>query len=58
MEVPTLEKLVRLDDTALLEWRRAARDEMDRNPSAELQAVYDQTTREVTSRAADAWTKL
>jgi hypothetical protein len=55
MEVPKLEKLVRLDDTSLLNWRREARTELERNPSFELQAVYDQTTAEVTQRAATAW---
>lgn len=55
MEVPELAKLVRLDDTALIEWRREARAALDRSPDPELRAVYDQTTAEVTQRAATAW---
>lgn len=55
MKAPKLEKLVRLDDTALLDWRREARAELETNPSPELQAVYDETTAEVTQRAATAW---
>jgi hypothetical protein len=55
MKVPELAKLVRLDDTALIAWRREARAELDRSPDPELRAVYDQTTAEVTQRAATAW---
>jgi hypothetical protein len=57
MEVPELAKLVRLDDTALIAWRRAARAELERRPDPALRAVYDQTTAEVTQRAATAWSK-
>lgn len=57
MEVLEPAKLVGLDDSALLEWRREARAELERNPSAALQAVYDATTQEVTGRAAEAWAK-
>lgn len=55
MEIPELAKLVRLDDSALIEWRREARAELDRGLDPELRAVYDQTTAEVTQRAATAW---
>jgi hypothetical protein len=58
MEVPTLQKLLKLDDTALLEWRMEARAELDRNPGGELQAVYDQSTAEVSERARTAWGRL
>jgi hypothetical protein len=57
MEVPRLADLVKLDDSALIAWRSNARAEMECDSSAELQAVYDQTTREVVSRAADAWAR-
>lgn len=57
MEVPELAKLVRLDDTALLDWRKEARAELEHSPDPVLQAVYDQTTAEVTQRAATAWSK-
>ena len=55
MEVPRLVDLIRLDDSALIRWRRETRAELERNPSAELQTVYDQTTQEVAARAGEKW---
>ena len=53
MERPALVGLLKQDDAALLAWRRQAREELERNPAGTaLLAVYDQTTSEVTTRAA------
>jgi hypothetical protein len=53
---PSLADLVKLDDSALITWRRNARNELEQCPDAALQAVYDATTQEVTARACEAWT--
>jgi hypothetical protein len=55
MEMPALAALLERDDSALFAWRHEARDELERNPSAALQRLYDQTTAEVTERAAVSW---
>jgi hypothetical protein len=55
VEVPRLADLVRLDDSALIRWRRETRAELERNPSEELQTLYDQTTQEVAARAGEKW---
>ena len=51
-----------LDDSALLTWRAEARDELERLPPgsldhAELAALYDMSTSEVTERARQAWSR-
>jgi RES domain-containing protein len=55
VEVPRLADLVGLDDSALIRWRRETLAELERHPSEDLQAVYDQTTREVAARAGGKW---
>jgi hypothetical protein len=56
MEAPNLADLVKLDDSALIAWRRETRSELEYNPDQALQSVYDATTREVATRAGDKWT--
>jgi hypothetical protein len=53
--LPTLFELLKLDDSALIDWRRQARETLETDPDPSLQIVYDATTREVTERAAIAW---
>jgi hypothetical protein len=56
MERPALADLLNRDNPGLLAWRRQAREELERNPGdTALQAVFDQTTSEVTTRAAATW---
>jgi RES domain-containing protein len=55
VEVPRLADLIRLDDSTLIQWRRETCAELERNFSAELQAVYDQSTQEVAARAGGKW---
>ena len=50
MERPALTDLLKRDNPGLLAWRRQAREELQRNPGdTALQAVFDQTTSEVTT---------
>ena len=51
MEVPNLADLVKLDDSALIAWRRETRTGLERNPDEALQAIYDATTQEIATRA-------
>jgi hypothetical protein len=56
MERPALADLLKRDNPGLLAWRQQAREELERNPDdTVLQAAYDQTTSEVTARAAASW---
>jgi hypothetical protein len=55
VETPRLADLIKMDDTALITWRRETRAELEHNPDPELQITYDQTTREVTARAGEKW---
>jgi hypothetical protein len=56
MELPALADLLEQDDSALLAWRQEAREELGRNPGdVALQALFDQTTSAVTTRAAASW---
>ena len=55
MEALKLADLVKLDDSALIAWRRETRTELERNPDAALQAVYDATTQEMAVRAGEKW---
>ena len=55
MEAPNLADLVKLDDSALIAWRRQTRTELECNPDEPLQAVYDATTQEVAARAGEKW---
>jgi hypothetical protein len=57
VEVPRLADLVRLDDSALITWRRETRAELEHNPDPALRAVYDQTTQEVAARAGEKWAR-
>ena len=57
MKAPELADLVRLDDSALIAWRRDARTELEHRPDVSLQAVYDATTQEITDRAGEKWTR-
>lgn len=57
MEIPRLADLVKLDDSALITWRHQARAQLEHDPDAALQVVYDATTREVAARAGEKWTK-
>jgi hypothetical protein len=50
MEAPNLADLVKLDDSALIAWRRETRTELECNPDTALQAVYDATTQEMAAR--------
>jgi hypothetical protein len=56
MEAPKLADLVKLDDSALIAWRRRTRTELEHRPDAALQVVYDATTQEVAARAGERWT--
>jgi hypothetical protein len=56
MEIPKLADLVKLDDSALIAWRRETRTELQHHPDVALQAVYDATTQEVAARAGERWT--
>ena len=56
MEPPNLADLVKLDDSALIAWRRQARTELENHPDKTLRAVYDATTQEVAARAGEKWT--
>jgi hypothetical protein len=56
MEAPRLADLVKLDDSALIAWRRKTRTELEHSPDAALQVVYDATTEEVAVRAGEKWT--
>jgi len=54
--------LTRLDDTTLLSRRAEMRAELERLPPAssvyaELRALYDKSTEEVTDRARVSWSK-
>jgi hypothetical protein len=56
------EDFAALDDSALLSRRREMRAELERLPPnsaerAELAALYDHSTAEVTARARRAWTR-
>jgi hypothetical protein len=53
--VPTLFELLKLDDTALIDWRRKTRETLETDPDATLRLMYDAITREVTERAAISW---
>jgi hypothetical protein len=55
-EVPALADLVKLDDSALIAWRRETSAELERNPDEGLQVVYDATTQEIATRAEQKWT--
>jgi hypothetical protein len=55
-EVPALADLIKLDDSALIAWRRETRAELERNPDKVLQVVYDATTQEIAIRAEQEWT--
>jgi hypothetical protein len=55
MEAPNLADLVKLDDSALIAWRRNTRTELECNPEMALQAVYDATTQELLTRAGEKW---
>jgi hypothetical protein len=55
MEVLNLADLVKLDDSALISWRREMRSELEYNPDKALQAVYDATTQEIVARAGEEW---
>jgi hypothetical protein len=57
VEAPRLADLFRMDDTALIQWRREARVQLEHDPSAELQIAYDQTTQEIVRRAGEWWAK-
>jgi hypothetical protein len=51
-----------LNDSALLTWRAQARDELEGLPPAspsyaELAALYDMSTSELTERARRAWSR-
>lgn len=52
-EVPMLADLVKLDDSALIAWRKQTRAELDHNPDQALQALYDATTQEMASRTGE-----
>ena len=51
MEAPNLADLVKLDDSALIAWRRETRTELEHHPDEALQAVYDAARREIATRA-------
>jgi hypothetical protein len=51
MEASNLADLVKLDDSALIAWRRETRTGLERDPDEALQAIYDATTREIATRA-------
>jgi hypothetical protein len=55
MEIPRLADLVKLDDSALIAWRRQTRSQLEHSPDAALQMVYDATTREIAVRAGERW---
>ena len=56
MEVPNLADLVKLDDSALIAWRRETRTELEYRPDEALQAVYDAARQEIATRAGEKWT--
>ena len=56
MEAPNLADLVKLDDSALITWRRETRTELEYHPDEALQAVYDATGQEIATRASEKWT--
>jgi hypothetical protein len=56
MDLPALSEILAQDDAALIDWRLQAREELAKDPNnAALLALYDQTTSEVSERAAKAW---
>jgi hypothetical protein len=57
MEIPNLADLVKLDDSALIAWRRETRTELEYHPDEALQIIYDATTQEVATRAGETWTR-
>jgi hypothetical protein len=56
LRIPTYADIVRWDDTALINWRRQAKAELDRNPRDDaLQRCYDASTVEVANRTRANW---